>query len=40
MEVSGQLHVPAALPSGKELPVQIGYADSNLQTLSNLANNS
>jgi hypothetical protein len=26
MEVSGQLHVPAALPPGKEPPVPIGYA--------------
>jgi hypothetical protein len=25
MEVSGQLHAPAALPSGKEPPVPIGY---------------
>jgi hypothetical protein len=25
MEVSGQLHVPAALPPGKEPPVPIGY---------------
>jgi hypothetical protein len=25
MEVSGQLHVPAALPPGKEPPVSTGY---------------
>jgi hypothetical protein len=25
MEASGQLHAPAALPSGKESPVPIGY---------------
>jgi hypothetical protein len=25
LEVSGQLHVPAALPPGKETPVPIGY---------------
>jgi hypothetical protein len=25
MDVSGQLHAPAALSPGKELPVSIGY---------------
>jgi hypothetical protein len=25
MEVKGQLHAPTALPTGKELPVPIGY---------------
>jgi hypothetical protein len=25
MEVSGQLHAPAALPPGKETPVSTGY---------------
>jgi hypothetical protein len=26
MEVSSQLHAPAALPNGKDLPLPIGYA--------------
>jgi hypothetical protein len=29
MEVSGQLHSPAALPPGKETPITIGYEDGS-----------
>jgi hypothetical protein len=32
LEVSGQLHAPAALPPGKELPVPTGWATEPVST--------